>query len=733
MTINEIAMNGSIKKPHFVLVPFLAQGHMIPMIDFARLLALNGVLVTVVTTPVNTARFKAIVDRANAAGLIIRLAELRFPCAEVGLPEGCENVDLIPNAQEYGAGFMEAVSLLREPLLRHLREQWPAPSCLVVDSCSPWAVDVARELGIPRFVFHSPSCFFLLAGRNASKVKPADPFEPFLVPDFPHELQVVKGQALQFFDYPGWEKLFAEIKAAEASADGLVINTFQELEAAYLDSYSKALGKKMWAVGPVCLVNKNLDDKFSRGDKITSVDEKFISSWLDERDPKSVIYVSCGSVAINSFSHLVEVGLGLESSSQAFLWVIKKVEMTPAVEAWLEEFEGRTRSRGLIVRGWAPQILILTHPSVGGFMTHSGWNSTLEAVTAGIPMVTWPHMVDQFLNEKFVVEVLRTGVALKPRILTMSISPEYEGLITREDVEKAVRKVCFGKPYALVVFVIGPAYPLELGLKEVNNDAHVAILGRTALSLASKKTKLYVISGNCNGVKLIKVEDEAENAAVNEDDNALEVGENETDNEGENVADVDENEADVGEEGDNEADVAENETDVEDIHFDDSDDESDNDHFGDYIDATVNKVAPICYKKINRNVIYQINTLNDKHTCSRVHNSKILNRKWVAQKIHMVMTINKAMTINKDMKLMGVVEEGLVPILEVYLCIEHRFCLRHIYSNLKKYYGEATVLRDTVMIAAKTTYVAECQRKMKELQLINMDAHNWLMEHEPKR
>ncbi|WOL10514.1 hypothetical protein Cni_G19271 [Canna indica] len=255
----------------------------------------------------------------------------------MGLPEGCENVNLIPS-REYGAGFFEAVSLLCESLVRHLREQWPAPSCLVADLCSP---------------------------RNTSNVKPADPFEPFLVPNFPHELQVVKGQALQFFDYPGWEKMFSEINAAEASADGLVINTFRELEAAYLDSYSKALGKKIWAVGPVCLVNKNLDDKFSRGDKITSADKKFISSWLDERDPKSVIYVSFGAIAINSSSHqLVEVGLGLEASSQAFLWVIKQVEITPAVEAWLEEFEGRTRSRGLIVRGWAPQMLILLTVSV---------------------------------------------------------------------------------------------------------------------------------------------------------------------------------------------------------------------------------------------------------------------------------------------------------------------------------------------------------------------------------
>ncbi|WOK97590.1 hypothetical protein Cni_G06298 [Canna indica] len=442
MTVDRIAMSGSIKKPHFVLVPLFAQGHMIPMIDLARLLALRGVLVTVVTTPANTARFKAIVDRANVAGLLIRFAEFRFPSTEVGLPEGCENADLISSLDQL-TNFFDALSMLREPLLRYLREVKPDPSCLVSDSCMPWTVHVARELGVPRFVFHGPSCFFLLASRNASRVKPADPFETIIVPDFPHELEVVKAQALRFFEFPGWKKLFDEVAEAEETADGLVINTFKELEAVYLESYSKALDKKIWAVGPVCLANKDASDKLLRGNK-TSVDDKYILSWLDARNPNSVIYVSFGTIARNSFSHLLEVGLGLEAANQAFIWVIKEAELTPPVQTWLEEFEERTRAMGLIVRGWAPQVLILSHPSVGGFMTHSGWNSTLEAVAAGLPMVTWPHLSDQFLNEKFVVEVLRTGVAVKPRMPAVYITQECEGLITREHVEAAVRKVMKG-------------------------------------------------------------------------------------------------------------------------------------------------------------------------------------------------------------------------------------------------------------------------------------------------
>ncbi|CAD5194195.1 UDP-glycosyltransferase 73D1-like [Musa acuminata AAA Group] len=187
------------RKPHFVLVPLLVQGHMIPVIDLARLLALQAVAVSVVTTPGNTARFKVLIDRANAAGLLIQFGELRFPCAEVGLSEGCQSYDVIPS-WELVKNF-------------HLRQQCPKPSCIISDA--------------------------------------SDTFEPFLVPDLPHKVEVVRAQSMSFFDYPGWEKLRDEVAEAESTADELVMNSFRELEAAFIDSYQKALEKKVWAPGPV--------------------------------------------------------------------------------------------------------------------------------------------------------------------------------------------------------------------------------------------------------------------------------------------------------------------------------------------------------------------------------------------------------------------------------------------------------------------------------------------------
>ncbi|CAL9202097.1 unnamed protein product [Musa hybrid cultivar] len=329
--------------------------------------------------------------------------------------------------------------MLREPLLLCLRQQCPKPSCIISDAFTPWTREIARELRVPRFVYHSPSCFFLLCTRNVRKHKSGvDAFERFLVPDLPH----VRAQSSGFFDHPGYEKLRDEVAEAESTADGLVMNIFRELEAAFIDSYQKALEKKVWAIGPVCLSNKETGDKVTRGNKM-NVDENYIRNWLDAKETASVIYVSFGSIASHSASHLIEIGLGLEASKRPFVSVIREKEMRPEVASFLSEgFEEITK--GLILRGWAPQVLILSHPSVGGFMTHCGWNSTLEAVSVGVPMITWPHFFDQFLNERLVVEVLRIGVALKANKSIAYMADDAEGLITREDVEKAVTELLEG-------------------------------------------------------------------------------------------------------------------------------------------------------------------------------------------------------------------------------------------------------------------------------------------------
>ena len=164
--------------------------------------------------------------------------------------------------------------------------------------------------------------------------------------------------------------------------------------------------------------------------------------WLATKKPNSVVFICFGSTSKFSDSQLMEIAMGLEASRQQFIWVVRKGKNEKAEEDWLpKEFEKRMEGKGLIIRGWAPQILILDHEVVGGFVTHCGWNSTLEGVTAGVPMVTWPVAAEQFYNEKLVTQVLKIGVSVGAQQWIRMVG---DG-IKREAIQKAVRQIMVGK------------------------------------------------------------------------------------------------------------------------------------------------------------------------------------------------------------------------------------------------------------------------------------------------
>ena len=172
--------------------------------------------------------------------------------------------------------------------------------------------------------------------------------------------------------------------------------------------------------------------------------------WLDSKKPRSVIYACLGSLCRLVPAQLIELGLGLEASNQPFIWVIKTGDQRylEELEEWLvkERFEERIKGRGLLIKGWAPQVLILSHPAVGGFITHCGWNSTLESACSGVPMITWPLFAEQFFNEKLVVEVLRIGIKVGVEIPVRWGDEEKVGVLVKKDgVEKAIAMLMDGE------------------------------------------------------------------------------------------------------------------------------------------------------------------------------------------------------------------------------------------------------------------------------------------------
>ncbi|KAL0316185.1 UNVERIFIED_CONTAM: UDP-glycosyltransferase 73C3 [Sesamum radiatum] len=437
------------QNPHFVLLPFLAQGHMIPMVDLARLLAKRGLTITILTTPHNADRFQSVIDREIRSGLDIRIIHLKFPCAEAGLPDGCENVDMLPS-MECGAKFLRATAMLNEQVEELLRQLKPSPRCFIADMCYTWATKVAQKLHIPRILFHGTCCFSLLCTHIMLVSKDleaiASDTEYFVVPGLPDRIELTRAQIRGSPNERNsdWRKFWDQMVEAEAEAFGTVANSFEELEPEYIKEYMKATGKKVWCVGPVSLCNKYDSDKAERGNK-TSIGGQECLKWLDLQEPGSVIYVCLGSISYLPTSQLIELGLALEASNRPFIWVLRNAPQE--FQTWLleETFEERIKDRGLLIRGWASQVLILSHLSIGGFLTHCGWNSTLEGITAGVPMITWPLFAEQYCNEKFIVKVIKTGISIGVEAPVGFGEDENVGtLVTSDEIKSVIERLMDG-------------------------------------------------------------------------------------------------------------------------------------------------------------------------------------------------------------------------------------------------------------------------------------------------
>ena len=199
----------------------------------------------------------------------------------------------------------------------------------------------------------------------------------------------------------------------------IVVNTFEELE----DSSLKATmcETPVRYIGPLAPPplenNTTISANYFR-------EESESLNWLDKQEPGSVIYISFGSVASLAQDQIYELASGVEASKQPFLWVVRD-SITSIPEGFIE----RTSARGLVIE-WAPQLRVLSHPSVGGFLTHCGWNSTMESIHAGVPMLCFPVFGDQHLNASLVEDVWKLGVSLSKGF--------KDGGIVGDEVEKGI-------------------------------------------------------------------------------------------------------------------------------------------------------------------------------------------------------------------------------------------------------------------------------------------------------
>ena len=383
-----------------VMFPFMAQGHIIPFLALAHRIQHRGYSVTFVTTPLNATNLRSSLPPDSS----VRLHHLPFRSSDHGLPPDAENTDSLP--YPLVIRLIRASSALRPAfadLLRDLR-----PLCVVADIFFGWTAALCRDLRLFHAVFSGCGGFGLacycslwlnLPHRNLT-----DASGEFSLPDFQEaktlHVSQLPANIAEADGHDPWSTFQSENLSAWSDSNGFLFNTIGDLDQLGLDYFRRKFNRPVWPVGPVLLASESRVSVGKR-DKTTS---DLSVKWLDSKPSKSVLYVSFGSMNTISSSQMVQLATALEKSEQRFVWVVRPpigsdINSEFKAEEWLPEgFEERVSGRGLLVHKWAPQVEILSHRAVSAFLSHCGWNSVLESLSSGVPMLGWPMAAEQFFN-----------------------------------------------------------------------------------------------------------------------------------------------------------------------------------------------------------------------------------------------------------------------------------------------------------------------------------------------
>ncbi|XP_073126785.1 UDP-glycosyltransferase 76B1-like [Henckelia pumila] len=301
-------------------------------------------------------------------------------------------------------------------------------ACMITDANMYNSQAAVEDLGIPRIVLRTTSlCSFLAFATlpvlrekgfysddlDSRMEDPVLELPPFRVKDL---------RAIYIKSLDDTMKSISTIVQGTKTASALIFNTFQDLEEPDLANLREHFPLPTFLIGP-------FHKFFSAESSSYLTQDRSSISWLDTQELNSVLYVSFGSGATMDQKNAREMAWCLADTKQPFLWVVRPglVQGSEWLEWLPNEFVEVISQRGYIIK-WAPQQEVLSHPSVGGFWTHSGWNSVLESICEGVPMICSSFSGDQHVNSRYVSDAWRLGIKL-------------EKGFEREEMESAIRKI----------------------------------------------------------------------------------------------------------------------------------------------------------------------------------------------------------------------------------------------------------------------------------------------------
>ncbi|XP_050205611.1 UDP-glycosyltransferase 91A1-like [Mercurialis annua] len=418
-------------KLHIAMFPWLAFGHMIPFLELSIVIAQKGHKISFISTPKNIDRLPKIPQ--NLAHLI-NFIKLPLPYVQ-NLPLHAESTTDLPLEDTWH--LTKAYDLLQEPFSQFLQsniDNNSLPNWILFDFVSFWVPDLCRKLNV-RTVF-----FSIFTASSLCYCCPPSGDEDYrsVIEDYTVKPVWIPFQSAISFNFFEAVRVFSSITGNESNlsvfyrlreaikrCDLIAVRSCTEFESEWLQ-LMKNLHKK--PVIPVGLLPR-------KADEAESDSWRSIKNWLDNQRKGSVVYVAFGSEAKPSQVELTELALGLELSRLPFLWVLRKrrgLADTEAVELPDNGFEERVKGLGMVCTSWAPQVRILAHDSVGGFLTHSGMGSVVEGLQFGRALIVLTYFSDQGLNARVLEE--KKIAHLIPR-------NEEDGSFTSQAVADSLRLV----------------------------------------------------------------------------------------------------------------------------------------------------------------------------------------------------------------------------------------------------------------------------------------------------
>lgn len=420
---------------HFLLFPWLAQGHINPFLELSKALAVNGHTVSFLSTPVNISRIRPSLQLQDWPGRI-DLLELPLPPTD-GLTPGAECTADIP--EEMAFPLQEAIDGMEKPF-RTLLEKL-SPDYVVHDFAQYWTQNVAAEMRIPTvyFTVYSPAIcgHSLFPSRLLNpEITPEELAVP--PPGFPcsaisFRLYEARGLLIMYRGIAGHGNVTTACRVAKClqGCVAVAVKSCFEEDDKYIRYFQGNIGVPVLSVGPLMPVSKPGPDTRDGSDLL---------DWLDRQRPSSVVFVSFGSETFLSREQAHELALGLEASGLPFLWSLRVPQFLDSAredpqKLLPEGFETRRQDQGLVVWGWVPQVRIVSHPSVGAYLSHSGCSSAMEALSFGVPLLLLPVKLDQSLNARQIASELMLGI---------EIERGDDGSFVSENIVAALRMVMAG-------------------------------------------------------------------------------------------------------------------------------------------------------------------------------------------------------------------------------------------------------------------------------------------------